>query len=123
MFRKEKYQELEPYFFTYIIITECCKTTVREQSMQLHFIKYTTYKIPQECLYIWEKWMPNIIVRRTSISTPSEVTGLGLFVQLPKNLKDYKNQNSQNWSEVGWETFHSSLKCLITQNRLHLHTY
>lgn len=41
MFGKEQYQELELYFFTYIIVTVCYKTITRQQSTELYFIKYT----------------------------------------------------------------------------------
>lgn len=41
MFGKEQYQELELYFFTYVIVTICYKTITGQQSTELYFIKYT----------------------------------------------------------------------------------
>lgn len=82
--------------FTYIMMIVCYKTNLKASkkwSFALPNIQLTL-KILKESF----KYMGKTDAKYNSISTPSEVTGLGLFVQLPKiySETEYKNQNAQN---------------------------
>lgn len=86
--------------FTYIMMIVCYKTKYAIKQAKYGASLYQNIQLTLKILKESLKYMGKTDAKYNSIS--SEVTGLGLFVQLPKiySETEYKNQNAQNLSRV-----------------------